>query len=575
MKRQTSYLVRLAIVVVLVLGGRFFWSRAQRPAHLMDIADELGSIAEFRDPPSPNHAGTRLLVAQDAQNGPGVFLCDLTTGAKKLLFEEKQQDYFVQRFGLLGWSQDDSLFAYYRQSAPKIGAVDIVICDGNSGAVLSRISVSCWLSSFAWLSPSNFVYLNDMQDLFVYERDPRYGWDLAQFRKNVTNGKRFEAQCFTATSTNSVAWLVDGAIWSLDLASDSPVKTWESPTNTLVDFSFSLEIEKYLLNCTNQQGHFLYTFEPTNNSFNRFDQLVCPPQDSIIKVAFVNQGRGYSYLSNHSDMISLFIKTNSSVQAVPLMGQGEIRTYTPGIDRLFIPGSQTNEPRAIWEYTVESGTLQCVVPASSRPIHYSKLVSPTVGVATNGFGNQFSYHFWPPVNVAAGKKYPLILGATPYSWTPYPQAAANLGYYFLTADRPGWGSESAKQWTGEVTALYALVAKNPQIDTNRILLYARSEETGSLSELIEQNPRLWKGAIIFDPGGALPDLSIQQPLDILIVAGEEDTNVVNSVAAYQEKAIGVGRPLTVAIIEHAPHDSFGTMVQTKRLRHLVKFLSEN
>ena len=66
------------------------------------------------------------------------------------------------------------------------------------------------------------------------------------------------------------------------------------------------------------------------------------------------------------------------------------------------------------------------------------------GMVTNSAGKRYASHLWRPYREEPGRKYPLVLGNTPYSWTPYPMASGNAGYYFMTVDRPGWDTESLK-----------------------------------------------------------------------------------------------------------------------------------
>src|SRR6185312_250147 len=103
-----------------------------------------------------------------------------------------------------------------------------------------------------------------------------------------------------------------------------------------------------------------------------------------------------------------------------------------------------------------------------------------------------------PANFSPKRKYPLVLGNSPYSWTPFPLAAANAGYFFVTVDRPSWMSPM-DDWTEKLMTGYKDLAKNPNIDTNRVFLCGRSVESSGVTWIYSQNPRLWKGVIFFDP----------------------------------------------------------------------------
>jgi hypothetical protein len=556
------------------MAGWRMWAVAQRPAHLAEIADELGSAAEFRAPPAPNHAGTKVVVAQDTEKGIGVHLCDIVNHTKKLVYEEEQQNYFVPRFGLFSWSPDDSFFAYTRQTEPKVWTGVLVICDGTTGSNVSVIPAGHFISQLAWLSHDGFAYLTDTQDLLVYNRNARGRWIQTQYITNATSGKDNEAQGFTAVSTNQIAWRLGNGLFTLEFGSNNvPVKIWESTNASVLDSFYSSDVGKFLLTCKRENERIFEVFDPANKSLTELGRTGCPPADSITKAALINQGNGYSYLSNRAGMYTCYVKTNVSAETVSVLGQYEIRYCAASGETLYLAGSSENEPRGIWKYQIASKSLQCVVPASDRDFQYTRFITPVCGLVTNASGIEWNYNVWPPAHVSPGKKYPIILGATPYSWTPYPQAAANAGYYFATVNRPGWGEESLKDWSERVMCLYyETVAKLPSIDTNRVFLYARSGETTKMYGLISQKPKLWKGTVIFDPGSP-PPLSSPYLTKILIVAGADDGDATFWLPQTQEKAAESGIQIWLYFLLHSAHDSFGTAVQQVRVRHLVDFLS--
>ena len=128
-----------------------------------------------------------------------------------------------------------------------------------------------------------------------------------------------------------------------------------------------------------------------------------------------------------------------------------------------------------------------------------KTISPSVGTGTTAQGRQISYHLWKPSHVSAGKKYPLIIGQTHYIWSPYQQVAPEAGYYFATVDRATW-ADDIDNWPGDVLELYDILAKDPDIDTNRVFLTAFSAEARDVVQVLAARPDICKGVILFNPG---------------------------------------------------------------------------
>src|ERR1035437_7431584 len=164
----------------------------------------------------------------------------------------------------------------------------------------------------------------------------------------------------------------------------------------------------------------------------------------------------------------------------------------------------------IWEYDIKSDTFKCIVTSTSGPLKNSIGCPSTSLVLTNSLGEQRFYHLWAPPHVSPNQKYPILLTQELNIWFPYFQIAAQSGYYVAVVDRPffhTWDGNHERTWLEDVSSLYEIMARNPNIDTNRVYLYANSAETSYLSQLINDRPTLAKGAILFSPS-ALPDLSI-------------------------------------------------------------------
>ena len=77
------------------------------------ILAEFGLIKKVVDVPQPNHAGTKLLFAQDTEKGLEFYLYDFSTDGSRLLFEIPAEIYKpeqLQNSGLVAGRQVFRLF---------------------------------------------------------------------------------------------------------------------------------------------------------------------------------------------------------------------------------------------------------------------------------------------------------------------------------------------------------------------------------------------------------------------------------------------------------------------------------
>jgi pimeloyl-ACP methyl ester carboxylesterase len=209
-----------------------------------------------------------------------------------------------------------------------------------------------------------------------------------------------------------------------------------------------------------------------------------------------------------------------------------------------------------------------------HPLVRASIVVPRGGAVTNALGKQMSYHVWEPVNVQAGEKYPLIITQTPYVWLAYPHVAAQEGYYFAMVSRPYWSDKTIYNWSADVMALYSMMAKNPNVDTNRVFLFGSSWDTDFLSQLVSEKPDLWKGAILINPSTLL-DLSSWHNPRIFIVAGKDQASEIDRLTKYQDMAAGLGIPVKLFLQKGTEHIPRSVATERERTVQFARFLGEN
>jgi len=580
LRRPTRNLTGLWLTVAVlafVIGWRLLViACGNEPPHWRAIAAELGSVPQFKQDLSPNSTGTRLVFCQDTEKGVGIYFCETDSGKKKLLCEQKEKGYSWQRFSMLGWSPDDKLFAY---AIPLDGQIDpghreeqIVVCNGLSGEMVAKISVDPNLYELAWMSPYSFVYSTDFNyDLKLIERNSDGKWVNREIFQKVSKER---PENLIATSEGSVAWQEGGDIWSLDFESSSIKKIWESGTNQLVDFTYSKEAKEFLLNGNDSKGPFCIRFDPFTKWTSSMGRVDDQP-NYIASVTWINGGSGYVYVSADDKGEPVFcIKTKPDSVPIRASCPGlEINTdgrqnYILSGDGLFFTCKMDYNFPGIWEYDIKSRTSRCIVLSSTSGFVHAKITLPLIGIVTNAAGWRMTYRLWQPVHVSTRKKYPLIITEQLWNVFPYAQIAVNEGFYFAVIDQSC------------VVDLYKTLAKNPNIDTNRVYFYASSVHSSFASEFVSEKPDLWKGAILFCPI-ALPGLPYLHNKRLLIIDGENDPILIGDLAAvdrlmgYQDQAAKNGIPVALSFLNGSGHTSNSINTERMRAQRFSKFLSED
>jgi hypothetical protein len=406
----------------------------------------------------------------------------------------------------------------------------------------------------------------------VIEQTPVGNWVQTKIFKKLGNK---EMTGLVATSSHSVAWRQGASLWALDFASAVPEKIWESTTNLLVDFTYSMDSKEFLLNCCDEKGQFLIRLYPQTKWMADAGRISDQTNNTIPNVTWFNNGAKYAYCGHEHGLNVFYIKANTNSGSVSLLWQGEINKYTLNGNRLYIAGTLTNAPPGIWVYDVTSKDLTGIGSSLDRRLQYASVVNPVGNAFTNASGQERNYCLWPPAHVSSGKKYPVIINQTIGGGGPYPQVTASLGYYFASVYRPGWW-EGLDSWQDDVMSLYDILAKNPNIDTNRVFLSGSSAETPYLNQLVAEKPDLWKGVILLSPS-ELPDLSMSNMhlSSMFIVAGANDGNSLEWLTKYQDQAAAAGISVKLLFLGDAQHITRSIASERNQLQQCAEYLSGN
>ncbi len=558
----------LAVGSVMFVVGWRLCVIASQPAHLLAIASEVGSIALPKEELNaqelvPSSEGHGLVFFQETETGLGTYFWDAAIGKSKYLFEQREK-WYAGELGIVAWSPDDRFFACAFKSDPDPGKQqptrNINIYDGNSGEAVMKIT-ALWDSKFTWLSSHSFAYTRYNQTWLVYEQKTDGNWVQTQVVNRFGDG---DLNNLTAIPPHSVAWQHGGDIWTYDFTSGASGKIWESTTNNLRSFNYSEETGNFLLDCNDENGPLSICFRPPRS---------WEKQGTILSMIRNDIREEYADLSEDHGRYSFTMETNANSEPLHFAWSGAVEYYKLAGDYLYFTGNLPDGPPGIWQYDIKSKEVQCLDSCLKGHFQYTKMVVPTVGLGTNASGEPMSYHVWAPIHVSPGKKYPLIIGQTHYMWFSYEQVAANAECFFAFADRPSWW-DGLPHWGEDVMGLYTILSKNPNIDTNRVFLFATSAESSYLRQFVAEEPGFWKGVILFDPVGE-PDLASANLSKMFIASGTDDTNVVQQLTKYQDEAAKAGIPVKLILQDGVQHITRSIATDRQRTRQFARFLIEN
>jgi dipeptidyl aminopeptidase/acylaminoacyl peptidase len=582
--------IALAVAVPVVVVLWHLLALAARPPHLNQVVAELGSTMRFVANPIPNHACTRLVFLETTENGYGVFLSE-GPGKRKLLFEQpsKAAGYVGLNESLLGWSPDDKLFAYCRRRS----RWEIVICDGSTGAEAGTAPVNGLVSAAAWVGPEALVLADDKRvlqtvrrhhDQWVQPQPFKYYSSMNAVKGflkalNVQPAKQpaeLPIKGLSPFGPDSVVWQQGGTLYACGADSNAPVKLWEStPGSMLLEFA-AAEPRKLLLHCRDASGEYLARLYPPNRitEVTRIKGHDVRPNH----VMLINDGEGYAYFTQTgAEPDRLIIKPDDAHPATEVRWQDQVRYFAAGRDAVYVVSSLNDEPPGIWRCEAASGFTECVAPNVEQRFRYARNSHIAVTTITNASGEELTCYLLAPAHLTGGQKHPLVIGILGnqemgFSWSANHEAIANCGAFFASVDRHQRGYSS---WAEDAFTVYETLVQRPEIDRNKVLLYADSAGVSAVYDLLEQHPKLWRGAILFSPT-QFPDPSRIPGARLFLDNGGADGAFGKEGAEvprrFQDSAVRAGIPVTLIIHPGLPHTVRMPMGERERMREALIFL---
>ncbi|HEX7618485.1 MAG TPA: LamG-like jellyroll fold domain-containing protein, partial [Verrucomicrobiae bacterium] len=193
----------LTILAVALVGLRWWWIQAQRPAHVQEIAAAYGSLRTFYGPAGMNHDGSKFIyVATADDRGRALFLGDTASGTKQQIMDDTQgvrawnDDFDVQAGP---WSPDDRYFLCCVSN-------QLMVCTADTNQ--EKIVIDAGMFSGAvWLTPTKFACVMGGTSLIVGQKRGDGQWE----RRLVMN-RDVPMTSLTAIGPDTVAWLENGEV---------------------------------------------------------------------------------------------------------------------------------------------------------------------------------------------------------------------------------------------------------------------------------------------------------------------------------------------------------------------------
>lgn len=585
---RSGMLVGITAPLVVVLWHLL--ALTARPPHLNQVVAELGSTMRFVANPSPNHAGTRLVFIQTTEHGYGVFF-SAAPGKRTLLYEQLNQGagYGNLDEALLGWSPEDEYFAYSRHTT----GWEIVICDGNTGAQTGVAPVNCLVSAAAWLGPEVLAVADDRRVLGTVRRhhdqwvqplpfkcfsSPDSGGEVPNpaGEPSPDGQSDLRIQGLAAYGPDTVVWQQGGTLYACGPDSEAPVTVWESePANRLLEFAAAAP-RKLLVHCRDASGEYLARCYPTNQLRDviRIQGNQARPNHLML----LSDGEGYAYFTQTGDQPDhLVLKPGGTQPAMDIQWQDQVRFFAAANDAVYVVSSLNDQPPGIWRCQAASGVTECVVPNVEKPFSYVLNSHIAIEAITNSAGEALAAYVMAPAHQTGRSKHPLVIGTLGYqemgfTWSANHEAIANCGAFFVTVDRRQRGYS---QWGEDAFAAYEALVKRPEIDASKVYLYGDSAGTSIVYQLLERNPRLWRGVILFSPTH-FPDPSQFPGLRIFVDNGGADPSFGKRGMAvpmdFQDNAARAGIPVTLIIHPGLGHIFRMPAGERERMREALIFL---
>jgi hypothetical protein len=531
----------IVLAIGVLFGGRIYWRQLHYPHQIKQLAADFSSISIIQTRPVLNHAETLVGVIHTTEHGVGVFVADTKTRTENELCEVKDYKYVAPGTTLFGWSPDDETFAFSWD-----GMLRFWTRDGASA--LDEIPLSNGANLFAWLSPESCVLIDKASTL------RRFGFLEGHWQQ--TDSWPLESsdgmpRSLLAISSNSVAWHTSKAIWQMALDNAQPKRLYSSKGD-IGSISYAEETGEFLLVVNTNKSKISSLHALSQSTLQ--ERPLAADRYFIREAQWINKGHGYACRGVNGDATQVIAKMDGQSAEMVFFRHGDAQSLLLGGGgaSFYVFSAQTNEPPGVWKCDALKGeTAYIFSPLGDRhrELHYNPALTGYAPYANHNA----RYTLVPPSNYSRHKKYPLIIGLSGYQWTPiayatYAQCLAQSGAFVAFTGLTFGAADEARldrfhAHTNNVLAIYDQLTANPSVDRDRVYLFAFSQSTLILNDLVKDYPGLWRGVILLNPGGGPQNLPQDSRLKTVVATAGMVESESQRFVDYQSTLWKMGVPM--------------------------------
>lgn len=567
--RVTAAFVIALFTMQLLLG----WLSSPRKAQT--LAARFASISAIQVDPAVTVSGAGDLVGlfRSTENGVGIFIVDLKNKRERCLQEALDSEYYTKARAarVWGWSPEDSFFAY--TWGDEKGNYTLYICDRTGEKQISSVPLPNGLRTMKWLGPEACVYIDWGTNLVHLKRKGTV-WEAAAVWPLPPGAGRPALEVMD-TNTVAIGWLGGSELWRVELSSGKTNKLYTTaPGNSIETIRYEPAKGAFLISETARRAttSTLMRVWDTGDGWARREVGRWP---IIRAIEWMNAGDGFALHIRQGENNYLLVKPQPLMRETIHFKGGSVMNIfgTSPTGAVYAIASVSNEPPALWACNGEDkARVYSLEDDSVKALPYQPVL---IGWAPFD-GHNAQFELVPPANFSRKKKYPLVIGLASYTWSPVPHAVcaqtlANAGAYVALSKFTFRDDlrKVALDHVNNIDGIYNLMAASPNVDTNRVFVFAFSGSTTAVCELLRRYPGRFKGVILLHPG-ELPEPQAGMCSRVLFTAGFDEGWASQKLAEYQEALCKVGIPSEIFLHQAGGHIARAQRTMRERAQLMTK-----
>jgi hypothetical protein len=162
--------VKIGLLVVVLMAGRYGWICANRPPHRREITLAHATKIFFNGPQA-DAAGQHALYVATAEHGIGVFMADMATGRTTEISATNQtaRGMAYHDFTVWPWAPDGRAFIHTEDG-------EIVLAKPETPQTQTRLRPQNPVHSLAWINPRSFVCQEADDLLYRFDQQAEGSW---------------------------------------------------------------------------------------------------------------------------------------------------------------------------------------------------------------------------------------------------------------------------------------------------------------------------------------------------------------------------------------------------------------